>query len=113
MSECIVLVARRNTIHASETISKEEASAPANTGKTKVWVAQWWQDGNGRSPRCLAAAPTMGKSEAEAAHGRDPQAAERGRRPGSKARVYLWCLPRTGIPADVPPKVEGVHSNDN
>lgn len=85
---------------------------PRKHGKNKVWVAQWWEDGNKKS-KVLGRCTTMGKSEAEAAMAviLKPQNEDAG--PNSKARVYLRCLPRTGVPADVPPKMEGVHSNDN
>jgi integrase len=39
---------------------------PRKHGKHKVWVAQWWEDGNKRS-KVLGRCNLMGKSEAEAA----------------------------------------------
>src|SRR5580693_1129529 len=116
MSECIVLGARRIAIHASKTISKGKRPPPQTRqeqGLGRTVVGGPTEEVQGTGPLYHE-----GEKRSRSGHGCDPQAAKRGCRPNSRAPVYLRCLPRTGIPADVPPEdvppeMEGVHSNDD
>ena len=65
MSECIVLGARRIAFMRQKRFQKGSVR-PRKHGKNKVWVAQWWEDGQKRS-KVLGRCTAMGKSEAEAA----------------------------------------------
>src|SRR5271154_162255 len=111
MSECIVLGAERVMIHASKTISKRKRQFPQTREKQGLGGTVV-----GRRPEEIQGAGPLHRNaqkRSRSKHGRDPQTAERGCRPDPEARLYLRFLPRTGVPADVPPQMEGVHSNDH
>src|ERR1035441_5256424 len=106
MSECIVLGARRIAIHASKTISKGKRPPP----QTRQEQSMGCPVVGGRQQEVQGVGPLQrdGQERSRSGHGRDPQKAERGCGSNAEARLYLRCLPRTGVPADVPPEMEGV-----
>src|SRR3954447_16282574 len=109
MSECIVLDARRDFIHASQTIPEGKCSLP-----------QAWQDQSlgrsvvgGRTPEVEGAWPRQrdGQGRSRGLDGCDPETHKRGCRPNTETDLHIRRLPGRGFPAVVSPKMEGVNTN--
>jgi len=111
MSECIVLDARRDFIHASQTIPEGKCSPP----QARQDEGLGWPVVGGRTQEVEGARPRQrnGKGRSRGHDGGHPEAHKRGCRPNAEAAVHIRRLPRRGLHADVSSEMEGVNTNDN